>query len=282
MNIEVESDRMIHQTAIIDKGVQIGKNVKIGAYSIIEDGVDIFENCIIKEHAIIRSGTILEKGVEVDSFAVIGGNPQDVLFDEKRVSGVHIGEYTKIREGVTINRATVEGQVTRVGRNCFLMANCHVAHDCVLGNEVKMANGVLLGGHVHLDDFIFMGGNAVVHQNLRIGEGVIVAGCARLNLDIPPFLIVSEAMDVHGLNLIGIKRRGFGQEEINDLKHCYREILASPGNPYEKAKKMQEAGIAKTYLGKTFVTFFETRGKKGCVHERHIGRKNREDGRSES
>lgn len=263
---------MIDKTAIISDNAKIGKDVQIGPYVIIENDVQIGDNCTIAAHAIIRAGSVLEKDVRVDSFACIGGDPQDISFNRSIRSGVVIGEGTMIREGVTIHRATMEGGFTKIGRNCFLMGYCHIAHDCVLGNDVKIANGALLAGHVHMGDHIFMGGNAVIHQNLQVGEGVIIAGCARLNLDIPPFLIVSEATEVNGLNLIGIKRRGFGQKEVSDLKCCFKEVLDSPGNPYEKAAKARQEGLAKTELGKTFLAFFENKGKKGCVHQKHIGR----------
>lgn len=263
---------MIDQRAIIGKDVKMGKNVSIGPYAIIEDDVEIGEGCKIAAHGVVRKGTILGRGVRVDSFAVIGGAPQDVSFNQEVFSGVKIGEGTVIREAVTIHRAAVAGSVTKVGRNCYLMANSHIAHDCVIGDEVKLANGVLLGGYVKVEDYVFMGGNAVVHQNLRIGEGTIIAGNARLNLDIPPFLIVSEVSDIHGLNVIGIKRRGFGQAEISDLKICFQRVLNNPGNPYINAQRVREAGVVNTILGKTFLAFFETKGKKGCVHQRHIGR----------
>lgn len=263
---------MIDKRAIIDENVKMGKDVIIGPYAVIEEGVEIGSGCKIAAHGIVRKGTILGERVKIDSFAVVGGAPQDISFIEEKSSGVMIGDGTVIREGVTIHRATIEGKYTKVGKNCFLMANSHIAHDCIIGDEVKLANGVLLGGYVKIDDFVFMGGNAVVHQNLRIGEGTIVAGNARLNLDIPPFLIVSEVSDIHGLNVIGIKRRGFGQAEISDLKTCFQAVLNFPGNPYLNAQRVGEEGLIKTVLGERFLAFFETRGKKGCVQQRHIGR----------
>lgn len=261
---------MIHKAAIVGENVKIGLGVEIGPYAIVEDQVQIEDGCKLAGHVIVRRGSLLGKKVSIDSFAVIGGDPQDISFDSKKCSGVMIGEGTTIREGVTIHRAVIEGGYTRVGKNCFLMANCHIAHDCIVGDEVKMANGALLGGYVKIDDFVFIGGNAVLHQHLHIGEGTIIAGCGRLNLDIPPFLIVSELTEVNGINVIGIKRRGFGQAEISDLKVCFNAVLGTPGNPYLKAEAVREQGLAKTVLGKTFLAFFETKGKKGCVHERHI------------
>lgn len=261
---------MIHKTAIIGENVKLGSGIEIGPYTIVEDHVQLGDACRLASHVIVRSGSQLGKDVSVDSFAVIGGSPQDTSFDLKTRSGVIVGEGTTIREGVTIHRAVTEGEYTRVGKNCFLMANCHIAHDCVIGDEVKMANGALLGGYVKIEDYVFIGGNAVLHQNIRIGEGTIIAGCGRLNLDIPPFLIVSELTEVNGFNVIGIKRRGFGQAEISDVKVCFSAVLGTPGNPYIKAQAAREQGLAKTALGKTFLAFFEKKGKKGCVHERHI------------
>lgn len=263
---------MIDERAVIGKGVKIGKDVCIGPYAIVEDDVVLGDSCKIASHGVVKKGTVLGQGVTISHFAVVGDDPQDISFDKKIISGVLVGDGTIIREGVTIHRTTVEGGYTKVGRNCFLMANSHIAHDCMIGNEVKLANGVLLGGFVRVDDYVFMGGNAVVHQNLRIGEGSIIAGNARLNLDIPPFLIVSEVVDVHGINVIGIRRRGFGQAEISDLKVCFQAVINSPGNPYTKAQLACEEGMAKTVLGKTFLEFFKTKGKKGCVHQRNVGR----------
>lgn len=263
---------MIDNTALISQKAKLGNNVTIGPFAIIEEGVEIGDDCTISSHAIIRAGSVLGKKVFVDSFAVIGGLPQSIGFDPKIQSSVIVGDGTIIREGMTIHRSMYNHGITKVGKNCFLMANSHIAHDCILGDSVILANGVLLGGHVTVGNHTFIGGNAVLHQHLRIGEGAIIAGGARLNCDIPPFLIVTETSNVHGLNLVGIKRRGFGQEEISDLKNCFRAILQTEGSAYELAAAAKKEGLAKTDPGRTFLAFFETKGKKPCVNYRHLGK----------
>jgi len=260
----------IHKTAIIGENAKLGKNVQIGPYALIEDGVITGDNVQIAAHAIIREGTILGNNVFVDSFAALGGLPQDRKFESSIKSGVKIGDNVMIREGVTVHRSTEEGSFTEVGEETLLMANSHVAHDCKVGKHVNLANGVLLGGRVCIDDFCFLGGNAVVHQHLRIGNGCIVGGRAGLNLDIPPFLMVSEHNEVHGLNKIGLRRRGFSQEEIGELKECLVQVYSEPGNPYKRALSARGNGLGKTEPANIFLTFFENKGPKGCIHSRHF------------
>ena len=264
---------VIDNAAIVGKDAKIGVDVKVGPFAVVEDGAEIGDGCEIASHAIVRAGSVLGKKVFVDSFAVIGGLPQSIGFDAKTPSGVVIGDGTVIREGMTIHRSMYEGGVTRVGKNCFLMANSHVAHDCELGNSVILANGVLLAGHISIGDNVFIGGNAVLHQNVRIGEGVLIAGSARLHLNVPPFLMSSETNDVHGLNLIGLKRRGYGQEEISDLKKCFKAIFNSTAvNVYELAAAAKAEGLGTTEPGKRFLGFFDTKGKRGCVNSKNVGK----------
>lgn len=261
---------MIHPTAIIHPCAQIEDNVSIGPFSVIEDNVSIAQGCKIGEHVIIRSGSILEENVFVSPFGVIGGLPQVLHFSEDLKTGVRIGKCTVLREGVTINRATLEGSLTRVGEHCFLMANSHVAHDCQLGDYVVFANGVLPAGHVKIGSYSVFGGNAVIHQHLNIGEGVMIAGRAALNMDIPPFLLVSEHNQVHGLNTIGLKRRRFKLEEIKDLKTCFKSVLGKPGNPYEYATHLLASKPNPSSLAQTFLDFFTKKSSKGCIHHQHL------------
>ena len=263
----------IHHLAIVGAGAKIGGDVKIGPFVVIEDGVEVGDGCEIASHAIVRAGSVLGKRVFVDSFAVIGGLPQSIGFDPRTSSGVVIGDGTVIREGMTIHRSMYEGGVTKVGKKCFLMANSHVAHDCELGDSVILANGVLLAGHVSIGDNVFIGGNAVLHQNIRIGEGVMIAGSARLHLNIPPFLMASETNDINGLNLVGLKRRGCGQEEISDLKKCFKSIFNSlVMNVYELAETAKKEGLGTTESGRRFLEFFDTKGKRGCVNSKNVGK----------
>jgi UDP-N-acetylglucosamine acyltransferase len=247
----------VHASGIIGATAEIGEGVSVGAYAVIEDGAVIGNNCVISSHAIIRSGAILAEGVKVDSFAVIGGNPQDLRFDVATPSGVRIGKNTVIREGVTVHRATQRDHFTTVGESCYLMAQSHVAHDCVVGNNVILVNGALLAGFVEVGDYAFFGGGAAVHQFVVIGESVMIAGHASITRHIPHFLMVAERDSVSGLNLIGLRRRGLNSEEIRDIKSCYQAVYLANDRSLNVVQKAADASsLAKTGKGRQFLSFF--------------------------
>ena len=231
--------------------------MSIHATAIIEDGATLGAGCVIQAHAIIRRGTVLGDGVAVHPFAVLGGDPNFLKFDPATVSGVRIGANSVIREHVTINRSIYPGKNTVVGARCYLMANAHVGHDCALGNDVVLATNIMLGGHVDVGDFTFFGGGAGAHQFSRIGEGVMIAGLARITQDLAPFLLVAERNEVSGMNLVGLKRRGVGREAVVELKECYAAVFAG-GDP----RKLAAARVAKTAEAKRFLDFFAG-GKRG-------------------
>jgi len=255
---------MIHATAIVDEGANLAPDVEVGPYAVIERGVTVGAGSVIAAHAVLRSGSVLEERVRVDSFAVVGGLPQDLSFDPIVESGVRIGRETTIREHVTVHRSTRPGGFTQVGPNCFLMATCHVGHDCVVEERVVIANAVLLAGHVHVGAYCFLGGSAAVHQFERIGQGVMVGGGTRLSLDAPPFCMVAERNHLVGLNLVGLKRRGCAREAVMELKDCYRAVYSeSIGNRRKLARSRLEAGV-KHEPGRLFLEFF-LGGKRGFV-----------------
>ena len=231
--------------------------MSIHATAILEEGASLGAGCVIHAHAIIKRGTVLGDGVAVHPFAVVGGDPNFLKFDPATVSGVRIGAHTVIREHVTINRSIYAGKDTVVGSHCYLMANAHVGHDCMVGDEVVLATNIMLGGHVDVGSFTFFGGGAGAHQFSRIGEGVMIAGLARITQDLAPFLLVAERNEVSGLNLVGLKRRGVGREAIAELKDCYAAVFAG-GDP----RKLAAALTAKTAEARRFLEFFAG-GKRG-------------------
>lgn len=262
---------MIHPTAIIDPSAVIGENCTVGPFSIIEDGVTLEAGCRIDAHVILKAGTLLEGNVVVHPGAVIGGPPQDLGFDLKIRSGVRVGSETVIRELVTINRSSREGEATQIGEKCFLMAGSHVAHDCVLGERVILANLVMLAGHVNVGAFSFLGGSAGVHQFCRIGESVMVGGNASISMDLPPFTIVSERNRMSGLNLIGLRRRGFGVEVIGDIKRCFTKTYELDPNPRTAAEAAIRLGVPTTAEGRQFLKFF-AEGKRGFARPKRGGK----------
>lgn len=253
----------IHPTAIVSDAVSIGSGTIIGPYAVVEEGVIVGEHCVVAEHAILRSGTVLGNEVTVDAFTVIGGNPQSLSFNKSVQSGVRIGDGTVIREGCTISRASSEGGNTVISGECFLMAQSHIAHDCELGNGVVLANNVMLAGHVSVGAKTFIGGGAGIHQFCRIGAFVMVAGNASITADVPPYIMVSDRNDAHGLNLVGLRRGGFERAEIADLKQCYRAVYFGDRNVRKKAAEvLSEGKCGTTVIGKDFLRFFE-KGNRG-------------------
>ncbi|MEN8661437.1 MAG: acyl-ACP--UDP-N-acetylglucosamine O-acyltransferase [Lentimonas sp.] len=255
----------IHSTALVSETAKVGAGSTIGPFALVEDGVIIGQSCTIEGHAILRKGTVLGDAVTVDSFAVVGGNPQAIGFDSSTQSGVVIGCNTIIREGCTIHRSTEVGVNTVIGNNCFLMAQSHVAHDCVLANDVILANNVMLAGHVTVGEKVFFGGGAGIHQNCRIGAYVMVAGNASVAADVPPYVMTAERNMAYGLNMVGLRRGGFDQAEIADLKKCYRAVYFGGGNLKKKAAEAASGDeFGTTATGSHFLNFFEA-GKRGFV-----------------
>lgn len=241
----------IHPTAIIEEGVQLGAN------------------CTIHAYAVLRRGTVLAANVAVHPFAVVGGDPNFLKFDPATASGVRIGEGTVVREHASINRSIYSGKDTIVGARCYLMANAHVGHDCAVGDDVVLATNVMLGGHTDVGSFTFFGGGAGAHQFCRIGEGVMIAGLARITQDLAPFLLVAERNEVAGLNLVGLKRRGFSREAIGEIKDCFRDVFAE-GDPRKRAAARLAAGV-RTAEAKRFLDFFAA-GKRGFARpDGHAG-----------
>lgn len=212
--------------------------------------------CRIGPHVVIRRGTSLGERVVVHAGAVLGGEPQDTGFDPSVESGIIVGAHTQIRELVTVNRSSKKGERTVIGEHCFLMAAAHVAHDCVVGDRVVLANAALLAGHVHVGRYSFLGGSAGVHQFCRIGESVMLGGNAAITLDLPPFTMAADRNRLAGLNLIGLRRRGFSREVIAELKACFGSVYRRGGNPRASAAEAVERGVAKTAEGLSFLSFF--------------------------
>lgn len=242
----------IHPTAVIDPSALIAEGVSIGPYAIVEADVRIASGCEIAAHAIIRQFSSLGENVTVDSFAVVGGLPQDLSFDSKTQSSVEIGSHTVIREGVTIHRSTKEGGVTKVSERCLLMGNSHIAHDCQLADRVILANNAMLAGHVHVGRGSFLGGGCGIHQFVNIGELAMIAGNASVTYDVPSYLTIAERSLVTGLNLVGLKR-SLDAAVISDLRSCYKAVYMKPGDPVKLAANT----VAKTAEGERFLACFK-------------------------
>jgi UDP-N-acetylglucosamine acyltransferase len=218
----------IHPTAIVHPGAKIAEGVEIGAYSVLGEHVSVGKGTRIASHVLVEGWTTIGERNQIFPFSCIGTAPQDIGYRNEETYLV-IGNDNVIRESATVHRATTkEDRVTVIGNNNFLMAYSHVAHDCKLGNHIIMANSVGLGGHITVGDYAILGGIVAVHQFVRIGAYAIIGGQSAVPQDIPPYVSASgNRAKLYGLNLVGLKRRGFSDEVISNLKKAYRIIFRS-------------------------------------------------------
>jgi UDP-N-acetylglucosamine acyltransferase len=218
----------IHPTAIVHPGAKIAEGVEIGAYSVLGEHVSVGKGTRIASHVLVEGWTTIGERNQIFPFSCIGTAPQDIGYRNEETYLV-IGNDNVIRESATVHRATTkEDRVTVIGNNNFLMAYSHVAHDCKLGNHIIMANSVGLGGHITVGDYAILGGIVAVHQFVRIGAYAIIGGQSAVPQDIPPYVSASgNRAKLYGLNLVGLKRRGFSDEAISNLKKAYRIIFRS-------------------------------------------------------
>ena len=238
--------------------------------AIVEDGAQLGADCEILARAIVTRHAVLGDRVVVHPGAVVGGDPQYLKFDRATPSFVRVGAGTVIRENVTLNRAIHAGNATVVGARCFLMANSHLGHDCELSDDVVLANNVMLAGHVTVGAFTFVGGGAGIHQFCRIGESAMISGLSRISRDLAPFTITAERDHVSGLNLVGLKRRGFSRDAIRELKQAFRAVYFQTGNIRELAAAALAGGGYQTAEARRFLEFFAS-GKRGFARASHQG-----------
>lgn len=218
---------VIHPTAIVDAGAEVGAGVEIGPYAIIGPEVTIGAGTVIGPQAYIERKTTIGEDCRISKGAVLGTDPQDLKFQGED-TWLHVGDRTMIREFATLNRGTAALRKTVVGSDCVLMAYTHVAHDCVLGDHVILSNAVNMAGHVEIGDWAIVGGVTPIHQFVRIGAHAFVGGGSRIPQDVPPYCrAAGNPPKLYGLNSVGLERRGFSPEVRMALKRAYRAVLMS-------------------------------------------------------
>ncbi|MGE0595148.1 MAG: acyl-ACP--UDP-N-acetylglucosamine O-acyltransferase [Hyphomonadaceae bacterium] len=235
----------IHATAVVDKSAELGPDVEIGPGCLVGPNVQIGARTRLLSHVVIDSLTSVGADCTIHPFAALGGPPQDISY-KNEPTRLEIGDANVIREHATIHRGTVRGRsVTKVGSNCLIMGNCHVAHDCVVGDHVIMAQTATIGGHVQIGDYVFLGGLSGVHQYGRVGRYAMVGASALMTTDLIPYgTAVGNHAHLDGLNVVGLKRRGFTRDQIHDLRAAYRLLFAEEGTFQER---LEDA--AQTYAG---------------------------------
>ena len=231
----------IHPSAVINSHAEIEDDVVIGPFCIVGEGVHIKKGSKLLSNVIIEGNTEIGNNCTIYPFTSIGLPPQDMKYKDEK-TGVKIGDNNTIREYITIHRASVSGDgITTIGDNNFLMAYAHIAHDCKIGSHVIMANVATLAGHVVVEDHTVIGGLVAIHQFTRIGAYAMVGGFSGVGQDIPPYMIASGARaKLFGLNAIGLKRHGFSDQTINELKKAYKILFREKHTVKEAIKKIQE------------------------------------------
>ena len=232
----------IHPTAIVEDGARLTGNVTIGPYCTVGPHVTLAEGVELVSHVAVAGHTSVGVDTRIWPFASIGHSPQDLKYRGEE-SWLEIGAGCMIREHVTMNPGTSGGGLhTRVGSNCLFMMGGHVAHDCRIGDNVIMANNATLAGHVEIGEFAFLGGLSAVHQFVRIGAHSMVGGMSGVEKDVIPYgSVIGNRAELGGLNLVGLKRRGFGRDVIHALRGAYRMIFQGEGSLAERAARAGEA-----------------------------------------
>jgi UDP-N-acetylglucosamine acyltransferase len=225
----------IHPSAVVAPGAQIGSGVEIGPYAVIGPHVKIGDKTRVGPHAVIEGRTTVGRENQIFQFASVGAIPQDKKYHGEE-SQLIIGDHNAIREFATLHTGTAGGgMVTRVGNHNLLMNYSHVAHDCQIGDHAVLANGATLAGHVTIENYVTVGGLVAIHQFTRVGESALLAGGAMVSQDVPPYCVATgDRAHLNGLNLIGLKRRGFAAEDLAILKKAYRTLFAE-GLPLKEA-----------------------------------------------
>lgn len=241
---------VIDDRAIIEPGAEIGDNVSVGPFSIVSGNVSIGDDTWIGPHVVINGRTRIGRGNRIYQFSSIGEAPQHLGYGGEDTA-LEIGDNNIVREYTTINRGTAEGGgVTRIGDNNFLMAYVHIAHDCVIGCNTIFANCASLAGHVTVDDYAILGGFTLVHQFCRIGAHSITGiGCVCLQ-DVPPFTVAAgNRAQPHGINVKGLRRRRFAEEDIVALKRAYKTLYRSELSLHKARETLQREAAAHPVVG---------------------------------
>ncbi len=253
---------MIDGTARIAEGARLGEGIEIGPYCIVGPQVQLGDGVRLLAHVHIAGATTIGAGTVVYPFASLGTPPQSVHYRGGRTR-LLIGAHCELREGVTLNTGTEDGEAeTKVGEHCLFMVGSHVGHDCQVGNGVTLANNAVLGGHVQVGDHTFLGGQAAVHQFARIGEGAMVAGISGISGNVIPFgYACGQRADLTGLNVVGLQRRGATRADLQRLRRAYRQLFFGKGVIAERVDAVA-CSFADDPLVKKIIAFIRAGGKR--------------------
>lgn len=251
---------MISSLASVSKDAQIGQNVRIDPFAVIHEDVIIGNGTRIHSNVALYPGTRIGEDCEVFPGAVVGVIPQDLKFDNEYTT-VEIGNNTKIRECVTIHRGTSDKMKTAVGDNCLLMTYVHVAHDCQIGNNVILASYTGLSGHVIIDDFAILEGKVAAQQFAHIGKHAFIGGASLIRKDVPPYIKAArEPLTFAGVNSVGLRRRGYSDEQVREIEDIYRTLYVQNSNISKGCEAVLQS-MDKTPLRDEIIGFIQSSDK---------------------
>ena len=273
----MSTETAIHPSAVIAPGAELDHGVRVGPYAVIGPQVRIGRDSSIGPHSVIEGRTTVGCENQIFQFASVGAIPQDKKYQGED-SRLTIGDRNTIREFATLNTGTTGGGlVTRIGNDNLFMVYSHVGHDCQIGNNVILANCATLAGHVLLEDYVGVGGLAAIHQFSRVGESAYLGGGAMVSLDVPPYCVAQgDRARLFGLNLIGLKRRGFGEEQLNALKKAYRTLFAEGLTLKEAVDRTRQEQASSPEV--VHLTDFIASSQRGiCRPRRNAGQESEDD-----
>jgi UDP-N-acetylglucosamine acyltransferase len=241
----------IHPTAIIDPEAELAPDVRVGAFVIIEGKVQVGPGCVIGPRSHLIGPLTMGAQNQVFDNVILGGRPQHLKYNDEPTS-VEIGDRNTFRENVTVHRGTTHSWQTRIGSDNFFMTSSHVAHDCQIGNHCLLVNNALLGGHCILNDHAYVSGNSGVHQFCRVGRFAFIGGLSCATKDLPPFLLLRGFNDVHGINVVGLRRAGFTSQQIGALRRLYHILflhqLSLPNALAQAERELGEIDVIQEFI----------------------------------
>lgn len=242
---------MIHPTAIIDPGAELGSGVTVGPYSVVGAGVRLGDGCEVHNHVTLTGPAEIGEGNRFFPGACIGGVTQDLKYTGEPTY-LRIGRHNVFREYTTVNRGTLPDTATVIGDQNLFLAYCHIAHDCRIGNHVIFSNNGTVAGHVEVEDYVILGGMTAVHQFCRLGKHAITGGCSKIVQDVPPFMIVDgNPAAVRGVNTVGMQRHDYDAEAIRPVKEAYKILYMRGRNTalaLEELDRLAETSPAVAHL----------------------------------
>lgn len=256
----------IDSRAIVSPTARIGNGVKIGANAVVGDEVELGDGCVLEHHAVVQGPSRLGRDNHVYSFAVVGGDPQDLTYKGERVF-LEAGDTNEFREFCTVNRGTIKGGgTTRLGSRNLIMAYAHIGHDCAIGDHVTLINGSQLAGHSRVEDYATLSSFVLVHQFTRIGAYSYIGAGTIVTQDVPPFsmIVSSRETKCYGINRVGMERRGFTPERIKPVEQAYRYLLRSKLNTSQALEKMRGT-LADSQDVLTLIRFIESTTERGLT-----------------